>query len=308
LKPLDLNVAIEEIVAILGRIIDPRIAVEVTGVPELWTVTADPSRINQVLMNLCLNARDAMPEGGRLLLETRNVELDASAASTHPDARPGQYVRLRVGDTGHGIPPDILPRIFDPFVTTKEPGKGTGLGLTTVASIVKQHQGWIECLSAVGHGTVFDVYLPRTTSAAGAVAAPPTTHPPAVGTETILLVDDEAMIRDLSQLVLRRAGYHVLLAADGREAVELYWRESSHIDLVILDLMMPRLSGREVLQQLRQINPTVRVVVASGYWPESESGADIEGVLGFVRKPYRETDLLATIRSALDKGRTGESS
>ena len=161
LEPTDLNAAIQEIVAILRRTIDPRITVDVQTAPELWSVQADPGQINQVLMNLCINARDAMPQGGILRLETANVILDDSSSRLHLEARPGAFVRLRVRDTGQGIPPDVRPRIFEPFFTTKGPGKGTGLGLAMVYGIVKQHRGWIECDSEVGQGTYFDMYLPQ---------------------------------------------------------------------------------------------------------------------------------------------------
>jgi len=143
------------------RTIDPCIEIEVKSGPDLWTVHADPSQMNQVLMNLCLNARDAMPEGGRLTIETGNAVLDADYARLHVDRRPGEFVHLEVGDTGQGIPPDMLPRIFDPFFTTKEQGRGTGLGLALVFGIIKQHDGWIECQSTLGQGTCFDIYLPR---------------------------------------------------------------------------------------------------------------------------------------------------
>jgi signal transduction histidine kinase len=166
LQPTDLNGCMTEVVGILRRTIDPRVGVEVHTAADLWPVRADPGQLNQVLLNLCLNSRDAMPEGGRLLLETANVILDEGAAQAFPDARPGEYVRLRVADTGAGIPAEILPRIFDPYFTTKQPGKGTGLGLGMVFGIVRQHQGWIVCSSTVGRGTSFDIYLPRLPQAA----------------------------------------------------------------------------------------------------------------------------------------------
>ena len=303
LEPCNLNTSIDEIVGILRRTIDPRITVEVQKTPALAPVLADPGQMNQVLMNLCLNARDAMPEGGQLVLETANVEIDSSHVRRHVDARAGLFVRLRVRDTGHGIPPDIRPRIFDPFFTTKGPGKGTGLGLAMVFGIVQQHQGWVECQSELGHGTDFEIYLPRSMQAPA--AAPTATAPaPAGGHETILLVDDEAVIRNLGRTVLQRHGYRVMLAEDGQEAVGVYRREHPGIDLVILDLTMPRLSGRDTLRQLRQFDPEVRVLFSSGYSAEQIPETGKEGVLGFVNKPYRPQDLVREVRQALDQGRT----
>jgi two-component system cell cycle sensor histidine kinase/response regulator CckA len=301
LQPLHLHGGVEETVRILQRTIDPRITVVVKTTPDLWTVQADSSQVNQVLMNLCLNARDAMPEGGRLLLETENVEADPEFVRRHAEARPGQFVRLRVSDTGQGIPEEIQSRIFEPFFTTKGPDKGTGLGLSMVFGIVKQHQGWIECSSTPGRGTTFDVYLPRCSGERPAVVSFPTTPPLRPnGKETILLVDDEDMIRNLCRLFLEQAGYQVILAEDGQKAVELFRREHSRIDLVILDLSMPRLSGRDTLGRLVRIDPSVRVLVSSGYAAEEKDTSDIEGVLGFIPKPYRRIDLLTKVRTTLD--------
>jgi PAS domain S-box-containing protein len=303
LEPTDLAAAVEETVAILRRTIDPRIVVDVRRADRLWPVQADLSQMNQVLMNLCLNARDAMPDGGKLILEAQNVTLDEGHARRHLDARPGEFVQLCVSDTGHGIPPEIQPRIFDPFFTTKEPGKGTGLGLAMVFGILKQHQGWIECESEVGKGTRFAIYLPR--YADGVVKQPVRSAPDRIagGSETILLVDDEAVIRNLGRTILQRYGYKLLLAEDGQEALEVYRRHRGRIDLVILDLTMPRLSGRDTLRELLQIDPQVQVVLSSGYSAEyfSESGKD--GVVGFVNKPYRPQDLALTVRRVLDQAK-----
>jgi CheY-like chemotaxis protein len=303
LEPTNLNTSIEEIVGILRRTIDPRISVEVQKTPDLAPVHADPGRINQVLMNLCLNSRDAMIDGGRLLLETANVVVDQDHVRRHIDARLGAFVRLRVRDTGHGIPPDVRPRIFDPFFTTKPPGKGTGLGLAMVFGIVQQHQGWVECVSEPGRGTDFDIYLPRT-AVTPPVAPAPAEAPPTGGHETILLVDDEPVIRNLGRTVLQRHGYRVVLAEDGREAVEIYQREHPGIDLVILDLTMPRLSGRDTLRHLQEFAPEVRVIFSSGYTAEQIPEPGKDGVLGFVNKPYRPQDLIRVVRQALDQGRT----
>jgi PAS domain S-box-containing protein len=297
-RPTDPAAVIHETVRLLRRTIDPRVVVEVRSGERLGMVHADPAQLNQVLMNLCLNARDAMPEGGRLRVEADAVEVDAAHVRLHPEARAGTFVRLRVSDTGHGIPPEVRPRIFEPFFTTKEVGRGTGLGLAMVFGIVRQHDGWVECASEVGRGTVFDVFLPRSEAGAPVEEEPPAARGPAGGSETILLVDDEAMLRNLGRAILESHGYRVLVAEDGLQAVAVYQHARESIDLVVLDLTMPRLSGRDALKCLYRINPRVRVLFASGY--TAEQAAEHECVLGFVGKPYRAEDLAGAVRRALN--------
>jgi PAS domain S-box-containing protein len=299
----NLNTCVEETVMILRRTIDPAITIQVDSAPNLWKVEADPSQMNQVLMNLCLNARDAMPKGGRLRVETSNGVLDEDYARLHLEARSGEFVRLRVEDTGHGIPPEVRQRIFEPFFTTKEPGKGTGLGLAMVFGILKQHKGWIDCYSEVGHGTRFDVYLPRYHRADEATPGAAASGLLVQGHETILLVDDEAMIRTLGQNILQSYGYRVLLAEDGARAVEIYRRERQQIDLVLLDVTMPGLSGHDAYQRLLQINPDVRVLLASGYSAEEIVQWPADHVAGFVRKPYLPEELAQAVRVGLEKKR-----
>jgi CheY-like chemotaxis protein len=241
-----------------------------------------------------------MPTGGRLLLETANTEVRPDYVRLHLGARAGEYIRLRVEDTGHGIPPEVRARIFEPFFTTKGPGEGTGLGLAMVFGNIQQHGGWIECSCEVNRGTRFDLYLPRH-GQADEPPAPAASQQPASGNETILLADDEAMLRHLGEVILRRYGYRVLLAEDGQQAVEIYGRSPEAIDLVVLDLTMPRLSGRDAFRKMREINPGVRVLFASGY--TAESLTDTDQVLGFVSKPYRPDGLASSIRAALDQGR-----
>ncbi len=228
--------------------------------------------------------------------------MDAAGARSSIDGRPGEFVHLRVRDTGIGIPPDVQEHIFEPFFTTKEPGKGTGLGLAMVFGIVKQHQGWIQCTSDVGEGTAFDIYLPRLPAPAAQPAAVPAVDGVRGGRETILLADDEEVVGRLGLTILERHGYRVLTATDGAEAVDIYRRQPDAIDLVILDLAMPRLSGAEALSELRKINPAVRVLISSGYSSDEDLRAvERAGVLGFVAKPYRPADLARRVRTALDE-------
>src|SRR5262249_45750492 len=241
LESTNLVSAFEETLALLRRTFDPRISIVTHLSPEPWQVRADLGQINQVLMNLCLNARDAMPDGGRLSLELENVTLTPEAARLHLDARAGEFVRLRIRDPGEGIPVEVLPHIFEPFFTTKGPGRGTGLGLAMVFGIVKQHQGWIECASQQGEGTCFDIYLPRQADVPESDSNSPAFIAPRPGTETILLVDDEAMIRSLGRTTLERYGYHVLSAQDGLEALEVFKKYQNQINLVVLDVTMPRM-------------------------------------------------------------------
>lgn len=300
-EPTDLNAAVTETVSLLRRTIDPRITIRVHASDRLGTVKADPGRLGQVLMNLCLNARDAMPGGGTLTLETTVVAVDDSHALRQVDARVGKYVRLRVTDTGMGIAPENLGRVFEPFFTTKEPGRGTGLGLATVYGIVRQHDGWVECASEMGRGTTFDVYLPRGGSATASPASAAPTPVAAPAGTTVLFADDEASVRGVAQQVLERHGYTVLMAADGQEAVELYERERDRVAIVVLDLTMPRLSGADALKKLVAVNPSVKVLLSSGYAAEQAPGAGEPGVCGFLGKPYRPSDLAAAVRTALEK-------
>jgi PAS domain S-box-containing protein len=299
-QPTVLNGLLDEVVRLLERTFDPRITLEVRPAADLWTVRGDANQLSQVLMNLCLNARDALPDGGRLVLETANVVLDEEHARLHLNSRPGEYVCLRVTDTGCGMTPEVKARIFEPFFTTKGPGKGTGLGLAMVFGIVQQHQGWIDCTSEVGRGTCFEIYLPRSLEAAAPMPTAAGTEPDK-GHETVLLVDDEAVLRQIGKTMLERYGYRVLTAADGLEALEVYAREKGRIDLVMLDLTMPRLSGRDTFFKLRELDPDVRVLFASGYSSEQIDDLLRGGSFGFVRKPYRPPELAKLIREALDK-------
>lgn len=331
-EPLNANHIIQEVVGLLQRTIDPRIALQTHPCAELWMIQADPNQLSQVLMNLCLNARDALqplvdgsltrspaarenyvnlspgdsfldhpPDEATILLEANNVVLGDEDVCEHAGSRTGEYVRLRVCDNGTGISAEARAHIFEPFFTTKGPGKGTGLGLAMVFGIVQQHNGWIECHSVVGQGTRFDIYLPRHHAPTLATAAPPAPRQPAGGNETILLVDDEPLLRNLGRTILEKFGYRVVLANDGQEAIEAYDRQRHEIDLVILDLTMPRVSGRDALRQLIALNSDVRVLFASGYTAEHLTEEDHEHIAGFVSKPYRPDELAAAVRTALDR-------
>lgn len=317
-----------EVLTLLRHTVDPRIRFHTQVCENCPAIRADPSLLTQALVNLCLNSRDAMPAGGVITLHAEEVTLSEADLEDQPaDARPGRFVRLRVQDTGTGIPPDALKRIFEPFFTTKEVGKGTGLGLPMVLGIVKQHQGWLTCSSVWGQGTCMDLYLPAydsTTSGNTETRPAPvtrtdiyrTTLPPVADTTPIpaslsasssgryciLLVDDEPMIRDIGRAVLTQAGFDVLIAEDGVEAVDLFAREHHRIDLVILDVMMPRLSGRDAFRQMAAIAPQIRVLFATGYCAEELT--ELDGAIGLLTKPYRPHELLASVQTALTQSIT----
>jgi CheY-like chemotaxis protein len=315
---------IGEVVDILHRTFDPRIEIDLS-VATGAAILADATLVNQALINLCLNARDAMPEGGRLTLAADAVAVGPADAGKFPDGRPGEYVRFTVADTGEGMTDAVVGRLFEPFFTTKEVGRGTGLGLPMVHGIMRQHGGWVTVESAPGKGSRFELYLPAvgdsvsdTTPAppprlAAPAAAPAWSGPPVPGPPddrsrgdriaagpaggTILLVDDEAMIRQLARVVLEAAGYTVLEAEDGVVAVDIFRRAHDRIDLVILDLTMPRLSGRDAFRQIQEIDPGAKVLFSSGY--SVDDLAELDGARGLLSKPYRPPDLLAAVRRAV---------
>ncbi len=296
---------VAEVVSFIARTFDPRIRVS-AAVPDEHRVLADATLISQVLLNLCLNARDAMPQGGRIDIHSDIIRVHETAAG-HPDSRPGEFVRLAVEDTGHGMTPDTLTRVFEPFFTTKSVGQGTGLGLAMVHGIMTQHRGWVEVRSESGRGTRFDLYLPRSKdriarkqpashrSAADDVRDTPL--PVLLQRKTILLVDDEAMIRDIGRFVLESAGFDVLEAEDGEAALDLFRGRWQEIDLVVLDLTMPRMSGQDTFHGMADIHPHVRILFSSGYSAENLAGT--EGAVGLLPKPYRPQILLDTVRRAL---------
>jgi CheY-like chemotaxis protein len=303
---VDLHRAILEAISFLSRTIDERITVtHKFQAGKQTTVMGDPDQIQQVLLNIALNGRDAMPDGGELHFETDVVDLDAEYCRWHMGSTPGVHVMIAITDTGQGIPREILDRIFEPFFTTKEPGKGTGLGLAMIYGIIKNHGGSIRVYSEVGHGTTFRVYLPL----AAAAATPH--HPgdtkllePIIGQGRILLVDDDPIVRQASTGLLQLLGYEVVICEDGQMAVDYYREHGREIDLVLLDLVMPRLGGLETFRALKAIDPSVKVVLTTGYGHNEAVQALLdEGVVGFAPKPYHARTLSEMLARIL--GRKG---
>jgi two-component system cell cycle sensor histidine kinase/response regulator CckA len=258
--------------------------------------------MEQVLMNLVVNARDAMPSGGRLTIALDPVTLDAGYAATHPPAAAGNFVCLRVTDTGGGIAHEIQNRIFEPFFTTKEVGKGTGLGLATVFGIVQQHRGWIELESEVGCGTTFRVFLPALRKNAVLTAVSETRSAVLGGSETILLVEDEGPVRALAAAALRKRGYHVIEAGSAADALKRWDESQGKVDLLFTDLIMPGgISGKELAEQLLQRRPNLRIVYTTGYSTELIGRQlKLESGRNYLEKPYSIVDLAAAVRRRLD--------
>ena len=303
---LDLNAAITD----LGKMLRPLIGEDIELVasldPALGKVKVDPAQIDQVIMNLAVNARDAMPEGGRLTIETANVELDESYARTHATVLPGPYVMLAVTDTGIGMDKKTQSHMFEPFFTTKEKDKGTGLGLATVYGIVKQSKGYIWVYSEPGQGTTFKIYLPRLEAGIQEVRVEKASPSLLKGEETILVVEDEGMLRELACLFLQESGYKVLDAASGAEAVEVSKRHPGPIQLLMTDAVMPGMPGRELAQKLLQVRPETKVLYVSGYTDDSvlRNGL-LEAGTAFLQKPFTRDALARKVREVLEGGKGG---
>jgi two-component system cell cycle sensor histidine kinase/response regulator CckA len=300
-EPLDLNRILADMEKMLRRIIGEDIELVRVETPDLGLVKADPSQIEQVLMNLVINARDAMPKGGKLTIETANRELDAEYAAGHVTVEPGAYVMLAVSDTGCGMDEETKARVFDPFYTTKEKGKGTGLGLSTVYGIVKQSGGNIWLYSELGKGATFKVYLRREPAADTGPAIKRRTVPPRMtGTETILVVDDEEAVRKVIQRTLEAAGYTVLTAASGAEALLKSAQHAGEIHLLLTDVVMPQMSGRTLVEELAKTGRSLAVLYMSGY---TDDAIDHHGVLDagthFLSKPFAMSDLARKVREVL---------
>jgi CheY-like chemotaxis protein len=283
----------------MERMIGPTVEIRFRGEPDLRLIRADQGQVEQILMNLAVNARDAMPSGGTIGIETRNVDLDEEFCRQNMGRKPGPHIKLTFSDSGEGMSPEIQEKLFEPFFTTKNSGSGTGLGLATVYGIVKQHDGIINVSSGMGQGSVFSIYLPAAEGEESPLETP-LAGEPVGGNETILLVEDEPLLRNLGQRVLGSAGYEVLVAADGQEALKVFKAHSSVINALVLDVVMPRLSGTEVADQIRQNNPEIPIVFVSGY--DFEVAGDRSEVLeGTVRlsKPYSSHDLLEAVRQVI---------
>jgi len=310
-KILDLNAVVTEVVKMLSPVIPNNIELGVRQAPSLGRVKADPSQIEQIILNLAVNARDAMPHGGRLILETKNIEVDEAYARNHNGVPPGQYVMLMVSDTGVGMDSDTKARIFEPFFTTKEPGKGTGLGLATVYGVVKQMGGAIWVRSQPGNGTSFEVYLPlalaeKKEEAAGSSSRTALATAPN-GAETVLLVEDQEGIRDMVQEFLRRKGYTVLQAVDGNDALRIADEHKNPIHLLITDMIMPNIGGAELANLLMPLRPQMKVLFMSGD-PENASlgNGGIDEKVAILQKPFLLDALARKIRSVLEE--TGSAS
>jgi two-component system cell cycle sensor histidine kinase/response regulator CckA len=305
-RGVNLNTLIEEGMKLLHRVIGAQIEVRIVAGPNLEITLADPTQIEQALINLCLNARDAMPEGGILTIETQNVEIGEEFCRQHLSGTPGRYIQLSVSDTGTGMDKATLERIFEPFFTTKELGRGTGLGLATVYGVVKQHEGFISASSEPGEGTVFRLFFPVAVGAAESREIH-FEQQPHRGTETILLADDYEGLRESTREMLEGLGYTVISAQDGLEAVELFKKNAKQIDLVLLDVVLPSQSGPDAYAQISEISPDTRVIFVSGYTAENALlRSAIQKGITILQKPFSMNSLSSAIRDALAREPQGK--
>jgi two-component system cell cycle sensor histidine kinase/response regulator CckA len=302
-RVINLNDIMLNLDSLLRRLIGEDIEVLTVPSNDLGSVKADPGQIEQVIMNLALNARDAMPSGGKLTLETTNAQLDESYAQRHQPAEPGRYVMLAVTDTGHGMSPETQARIFEPFYTTKEVGKGTGLGLSMVYGIVKQSGGYIWVYSEPDRGTTFKIYLPRVDQPAESTGAQNRPNSVQRGTETILLVEDDPQLRQLSSSVLAHCGYKMLVASSPEEGIEICRSNHRDIRLLVTDVVMPGMNGRQLAEQIQQVSPNVKVLYISGYTSNAIVHYGVlDPGLSFLPKPFTLSALVAKVREVLDSG------
>ena len=307
-KLLDLREVVGNMSKMLQRMIGETVTLDFQSPADLPVVHGDTGMIEQVIVNLAVNARDAMLGGGTLTISLRSVEVTMAHVQTHPEARPGPFVCLSVADVGEGMVTAIINRIFEPFFTTKEVGKGTGLGLATVYGIVKQHEGWIEVTSKVGSGSTFDVYFPASGQVAHATKQD--TDPTAFirgGTETILVVEDEPVLRDMARLILEECGYRVHDAGTGNEALSVWEKQNGNFDLLLTDMVMPEgVSGVDLAEKLLAIKPKLKVIFASGYTVDEVSEAFLaKNNARFMQKPYTRSTLAKLVRQTLDGARDG---
>jgi CheY-like chemotaxis protein len=295
------NELVENMTNMLHRLLGEDVDLRTLLGGDVWKVKVDQGKMEQVIMNLAINARDAMPEGGSLLLETHNALLDESYVREHPEVKPGEYVLISVSDTGHGIEAGMLERIFEPFFTTKEQGKGTGLGLSMVYGIVKQSDGHIACYSTVGQGTTFKVYLPRTEVDEESPTAVEFQKSEVSAHETILVVEDDDAVRHFTETILKKSGYNVWSARSGVDAVDYSSKSTEPIDVLITDVVMPGMNGREVARRVLVHHPQIRVLFTSGYTTNAivHHGLLEEG-LEFLQKPFSKKELLIRVRALLE--------
>ena len=295
--PLQFRHILNDMAEIAGETFPKNIRLETDVAADLWIILGDATQLHQALMNLCVNARDAMPEGGRLTITAGNITLDESFAQMTPGAAPGPYVRLRVADTGTGIAPEHLDKIFEPFFTTKAAGQGTGLGLSTVLGIARSHGGFVCVKSEVGIGTCFELYLPATPTAHDSAELAEGVNLPRAEGELVLLVDDEKAVRDVMRRVLEAHGYRVLTAVEGADAVGLYVQHRAEIAVVVTDMMMPGMDGPSLVRVLRHLEPAVRIVGISGVGERSSiKNLDALALAAFINKPFTRDRLLTTLQ------------
>jgi CheY-like chemotaxis protein len=298
---LDMNEVVAGMKTLLRRLLGEHLALVTELDPHPGFVRADRGQLEQVIVNLAVNARDAMPAGGTLTIETEGVELDWSYVTAHPGSQPGPYVLLSVSDTGVGMDAETRGRVFEPFFTTKAVGKGTGLGLATVYGIVKQSGGYITVTSEPAHGSIFKVYLPRVEAATAAPAVRSAQEDPQGGTETVLVAEDEAAVRNLARRALQRFGYRVLVAGNGQEALALARASQESIHLLLTDVVMPEMGGRQLAEHLARERPTTRVLFTSGYTDAAVLQPQGSGrVSAFLPKPYTPVQLARKVREVLD--------
>jgi len=300
-KVLNLNEVVTETGNMLKRLIGEDVELTTTLCPTLWPVRVDAGQMDQVLMNLAVNARDAMSQGGRLTIETANIELDGSYSEVHSDVKPGRYVVMSASDNGCGMDQKTKSRIFEPFFTTKEPGKGTGLGLATVFGIVKQSNGHITVYSEPGIGTTFRIYLPKVATDCDSQINEQPQPPSRRGTETVLVVEDEGIVRNLTCRILRAQGYEVLEATNGKDALAICNRHPEPIHLILTDVVMPEMSGRQLCGHLRDRQNQAKVLFMSGYTDDAVVRHGIlEAETNFIQKPFSPTALVRKVRDVLD--------
>lgn len=297
--PVQVKHVVKDLVGVLSQTLPKSITVTHDFDPDPWTISADPTQIHQILMNVCINARDAMPNGGTISIRIRNISIDENYARMNMDAEPGNYVMIEVKDNGTGMSADVIKRIFDPFFTTKDIGEGTGLGLSTALTIIKSHGGFINVYSEPGKGSRFSIYLP---SAEAPEESQPEAKPalPHGNDELILIVDDEENIRNIAAATLESFGYRTLNAVDGTEALAVYSQNSGSIDLVLTDMAMPYMDGPSLIRALRKMDPEIKVIAMSGLFNEAKfeelTSLNVQAVIS---KPYSAETLLTTLSSVL---------